>query len=94
MGLAEQAQGGKDHVTHHTLHVRASILYCGGWPLSVCTVLYCMYMYTSAYMYLTNCPLCHRDEADLLGDRIAIMADGRLMCSGSSLFLKSKYIYA
>jgi ATP-binding cassette subfamily A (ABC1) protein 3 len=31
------------------------------------------------------------DEADLLGDRIAIMADGRLMCSGSSLFLKSKY---
>ena len=33
-----------------------------------------------------------RDEADLLGDRIAIMADGRLMCSGSSLFLKSKYV--
>ena len=32
-----------------------------------------------------------RDEADLLGDRIAIMAEGRLMCSGSSLFLKSKY---
>ena len=31
-----------------------------------------------------------RDEADLLGDRIAIMAEGRLMCSGSSLFLKSR----
>jgi ABC-type multidrug transport system ATPase subunit len=31
------------------------------------------------------------DEADLLGDRIAIMAEGRLMCSGSSLFLKSRY---
>ncbi|CAI8011248.1 ATP-binding cassette sub-family A member 3 [Geodia barretti] len=30
------------------------------------------------------------DEADLLGDRIAIMAEGRLMCSGSSLFLKSR----
>lgn len=30
------------------------------------------------------------DEADLLGDRIAIMADGRLKCSGSSLFLKSR----
>ena len=33
--------------------------------------------------------LC-RDEADLLGDRIAIMADGQLKCSGSSLFLKSR----
>ncbi len=32
------------------------------------------------------------DEADLLGDRIAIMADGRLKCSGSSLFLKSRFV--
>lgn len=31
------------------------------------------------------------DEADLLGDRIAIMADGVLQCVGSSLFLKKKY---
>ena len=31
-----------------------------------------------------------RDEADLLGDRIAIMAEGKLRCSGSSLFLKSR----
>ncbi|XP_070574888.1 phospholipid-transporting ATPase ABCA3-like [Ptychodera flava] len=31
------------------------------------------------------------DEADLLGDRIAIMANGQLMCSGSSLFLKNRY---
>jgi ABC-type multidrug transport system ATPase subunit len=31
------------------------------------------------------------DEADLLGDRIAIMAEGRLRCCGSSLFLKEKY---
>jgi ATP-binding cassette subfamily A (ABC1) protein 3 len=31
------------------------------------------------------------DEADLLGDRIAIMADGQLQCCGSSLFLKGKY---
>ena len=36
------------------------------------------------------CLFCSRDEADLLGDRIAIMAEGRLMCSGSSLFLKSR----
>ena len=28
------------------------------------------------------------DEADLLGDRIAIMGDGKLRCCGSSLFLK------
>lgn len=31
------------------------------------------------------------DEADLLGDRIAIMANGELQCCGSSLFLKQKY---
>ena len=31
------------------------------------------------------------DEADLLGDRIAIMGDGRLRCCGSSLFLKRYY---
>ena len=31
------------------------------------------------------------DEAYLLGDRIAIMADGELQCCGSSLFLKSKF---
>ena len=31
------------------------------------------------------------DEADLLGDRIAIMADGIVKCCGSSLFLKNKY---
>mmetsp|Transcript_331 Transcript_331/g.689 ORF Transcript_331/g.689 Transcript_331/m.689 type:complete len:1928 (+) Transcript_331:176-5959(+) len=31
------------------------------------------------------------DEADLLGDRIAIMADGKLRCAGSSLFLKQQF---
>ncbi|XP_053412499.1 phospholipid-transporting ATPase ABCA3 [Nycticebus coucang] len=31
------------------------------------------------------------EEADLLGDRIAIMAKGELQCCGSSLFLKQKY---
>lgn len=31
------------------------------------------------------------DEADLLGDRVAIMADGALKCCGSSLFLKNHY---
>ena len=36
------------------------------------------------------CPLC-RDEADILGDRIAIMAEGKLLTSGSSLFLKSRF---
>ncbi|XP_038067464.1 ATP-binding cassette sub-family A member 3-like [Patiria miniata] len=33
----------------------------------------------------------HMDEADLLGDRIAIMAKGELQCVGTSLFLKKKY---
>ncbi|ETV96788.1 hypothetical protein H310_10092 [Aphanomyces invadans] len=31
------------------------------------------------------------DEADVLGDRIAIMAEGELRCAGSSLFLKNRY---
>ena len=29
------------------------------------------------------------DEADILGDRIGIMADGKLKCCGGSLFLKN-----
>jgi len=29
------------------------------------------------------------DEADYLGDQIAIMANGKLKCSGSSLYLKN-----
>jgi len=31
------------------------------------------------------------DEADLLGDRIAIMGGGKLLCCGSSMFLKKAY---
>lgn len=33
----------------------------------------------------------HMEEADVLGDRIAIMASGRVVCSGSTLFLKNKF---
>ncbi|KJE88968.1 ATP-binding cassette sub-family A member 1 [Capsaspora owczarzaki ATCC 30864] len=33
----------------------------------------------------------YMDEADIMGDRIAIMAEGQLRCLGSSLFLKSRY---
>nr|CDS20850.1 ATP binding cassette sub family A [Echinococcus granulosus] len=33
----------------------------------------------------------HMDEADFLGDRIAIVSQGRIKASGSSLFLKSKF---
>ncbi|XP_060082289.1 phospholipid-transporting ATPase ABCA1-like [Ylistrum balloti] len=33
----------------------------------------------------------HMDEADVLGDRIAIISQGKLCCCGSSLFLKSVY---
>ena len=31
------------------------------------------------------------DEADLLGDRVAIMSEGRLRCCGSSMFLKARF---
>uniref|UniRef100_A0A3B5LNX3 ABC transporter domain-containing protein n=1 Tax=Xiphophorus couchianus TaxID=32473 RepID=A0A3B5LNX3_9TELE len=33
----------------------------------------------------------HMDEADLLGDRIAIILHGKLKCCGTPLFLKSTY---
>lgn len=31
------------------------------------------------------------DEADLLGDRIAIMVKGRMACNGTPLYLKNKF---
>jgi len=31
------------------------------------------------------------DEADYLGDRIAIMGEGKIRCCGSSLFLKNNF---
>ena len=31
------------------------------------------------------------DEADYLGDRIAIMVNGHVYCCGSSLYLKKQY---
>lgn len=31
------------------------------------------------------------DEADYLGDRIGIMGDGKMLCCGSSVFLKNKF---
>jgi len=33
----------------------------------------------------------YMDEADVLGDRIGIMAHGQMKCLGSSLFLKNRF---
>ena len=33
----------------------------------------------------------YMDEADILGDRVCIMADGKIKCCGSSLFLKNRF---
>ena len=33
----------------------------------------------------------YMDEADVLGDRIGIIASGKVLCLGTSLFLKSRY---
>ena len=33
----------------------------------------------------------YMDEADVLGDRIGIMAKGRVVSLGSSIFLKNRY---
>jgi ATP-binding cassette, subfamily A (ABC1), member 3 len=31
------------------------------------------------------------DEADYLGDRIGIMGEGKIICCGSSVFLKNRF---
>ena len=31
------------------------------------------------------------DEADILGDRIGVMHQGKMTCLGSSMFLKNKF---
>jgi ATP-binding cassette subfamily A (ABC1) protein 3 len=31
------------------------------------------------------------DEADYLGDRIGIMGSGKMLCCGSSIFLKNRF---
>ena len=31
------------------------------------------------------------DEADILGDRICIMAEGKVQCCGSPLYLKNRF---
>ena len=33
----------------------------------------------------------YMDEADILGDRIGIMTEGKIFCLGSSLFLKNRF---
>ena len=33
----------------------------------------------------------HMEEADVLGDRVAIMATGKVVCSGTTMFLKKKF---
>uniref|UniRef100_A0ABM5G8V5 Retinal-specific phospholipid-transporting ATPase ABCA4 n=1 Tax=Pogona vitticeps TaxID=103695 RepID=A0ABM5G8V5_9SAUR len=33
----------------------------------------------------------HMDEADILGDRVAIISQGKLLCSGSPVFLKNSF---
>ncbi|VBB30343.1 unnamed protein product [Acanthocheilonema viteae] len=45
------------------------------------------YKHERTILLTTHC----MDEADLLGDRIAIMAKGRLICAGTSEFLKNRF---
>ena len=33
----------------------------------------------------------HMEEADVLGDRVAIMALGQVVCHGTTMFLKKKF---
>ncbi|CAG9539480.1 unnamed protein product [Cercopithifilaria johnstoni] len=45
------------------------------------------YKHERTILLTTHC----MDEADLLGDRIAIMVKGRLICAGTSEFLKNRF---
>lgn len=36
----------------------------------------------------------YMDEAEQLGDRVAIMSKGELKCCGTPLFLKNKYSHS
>jgi hypothetical protein len=47
-------------------------------------------LHLSKIMNHSNHSMYH-SEADILGDRISIMAEGQLRCAGSSLFLKKQY---
>ena len=51
-------------------------------------ILYINMLVTGRTVILTT---HHMDEADVLGDRIAIMAEGVVKCCGTPLFLKNKY---
>ena len=49
-------------------------------------------MFTTVYHFSTILLTTHNmEEADVLGDSIAIMTNGKLHCAGTSLFLKRKY---
>ena len=96
MGPAHKTQGRKDYTTHYTLYVSNVGVVCMGvvyiwvwsvwaWFICVCGLYGCGLYVGVVYMWVW-----FRDEADLLGDRIAIMSEGKLRCSGSSLFLKSR----
>lgn len=43
---------------------------------------------SQTFSHVSLSSLVSKDEADILADKIAILADGRLQCVGSSLFLK------
>uniref|UniRef100_A0A452UDA4 P-type phospholipid transporter n=1 Tax=Ursus maritimus TaxID=29073 RepID=A0A452UDA4_URSMA len=51
-----------------------------------CPMSLCLYLAGRTIILSTH----HMDEADILGDRIAIISHGKLCCVGSSLFLKNQ----
>jgi hypothetical protein len=83
MGVAREVQGGSSDCSHHSLYVdslprfltRGALLRPAAMP---CT-------------FVSMLSIAVMDEADLLGDRIAIMSRGTLRVVGSSLFLKGRF---
>lgn len=49
--------------------------------------LYYIYEFVRTILLTTH----YMDEADLLGDRIAIMVKGQIACNGTPVFLKNKF---
>ena len=71
----------------NTLHLYRRQRYYRAFP--GLTAMRCCYCYDTGRTILLSTH--HMDEADILGDRIAIISNGQLRCCGSSLFLKSTF---
>ena len=90
VGCCTEPPGRPHHFAHHSLHgaTHGVTFFPFYFPFLTC-VCVCV---CCVCVFVCRCSPCLlQDEADLLGDRICIMSDGRLQCAGSPHFLKEQY---